>query len=67
MKEITIKISGMSCEHCVKNVKKALQNIDGVTSVDVKIGEAVLSLDSDSVTMKDIEKAIADAGYSLES
>ena len=67
MKEMTIKIGGMSCQHCVKNVKKTLENLVGVAHVDVKIGEAVISFDSSKVTLKDIEKALTDDGYSLES
>jgi copper chaperone len=38
----TIKIKGMSCQHCVKSVTKALEEIDGVSgvSVDLLKGEA---------------------------
>ncbi|MEM5786369.1 MAG: heavy metal-associated domain-containing protein, partial [Syntrophobacteraceae bacterium] len=38
----TIKVKGMSCQHCVKSVKKALQEIEGVGEVNVDLdnGEA---------------------------
>ena len=37
-----IKIRGMSCQHCVMAVKKALGGIDGIkdVSVDLEKGEA---------------------------
>jgi copper chaperone CopZ len=38
MADITIKIEGMGCGHCVKNVKKSLDSLDGVSSSDVEFG-----------------------------
>jgi len=39
---MTIKINGMSCQHCVMAVTKALNGIEGVTDVrvDLQKGEA---------------------------
>jgi copper chaperone len=38
----TIKIRGMSCNHCVMAVTKALNGIDGISNVNVSLekGEA---------------------------
>jgi copper chaperone len=38
----TIKIEGMSCNHCVMAVTKALQSIDGLENIQVNLekGEA---------------------------
>ena len=33
----TIKISGMSCQHCVMAVTKALGGIDGIKDVQVDL------------------------------
>ena len=62
----TLKIKGMSCQHCVKTVKKALEEIDGISNVDVDLakGEAIFEevrpVDGDLIREK-IEKA----GYEL--
>jgi copper chaperone len=39
----TIHVKGMSCQHCVASVTKALQAIDGITEVKVNLqtGEVV--------------------------
>ncbi|MDA8307170.1 MAG: cation transporter, partial [Deltaproteobacteria bacterium] len=29
----TVKVKGMSCQHCVKSVKKTLEEIDGIANV----------------------------------
>lgn len=67
MKEMAIKIGGMSCQHCVKNVQKTLENLVGIDKVDVKIGEVFITFDSNKLTLKDIEKALVDDGYTLGS
>ncbi len=34
---ITITVEGMSCENCVGHVKEALEGLEGVTSVAVRL------------------------------
>jgi copper chaperone len=43
--ETTLKISGMTCNHCVMAVSKALQEVAGVEKVEVSLerGEAKVS------------------------
>jgi copper chaperone len=63
MAEITLKIEGMSCQHCVMSVKKALDGIDGVKSSDVSIGTARVVYDELRSDRDKIAKATQDAGY----
>jgi len=62
----TVKIRGMSCQHCVRTVKKTLEEIDGITNVAVDIGtgqatfEEVHPVDGDLIREK-----IKKAGYEL--
>ncbi|MCQ2425131.1 MAG: heavy metal translocating P-type ATPase [Lachnospiraceae bacterium] len=60
----TMKIEGMMCPHCEARVKKTLEAIDGVESVEVSHteGTAVLTLNGkpDDAVLK---KAVEDAGY----
>lgn len=62
----TIKIKGMTCQHCVMAVKKALSALDGVRDVrvDLKTGEAVIE-EEGSVDMQAIKEAIGKAGYAI--
>ena len=64
--ELTLKIDGMMCQHCVMHVRKALEAVDGVESVDVSLqnNEAKVSL-SKEVSRDVFKKAIEDAGYEL--
>lgn len=63
----SVKIKGMSCQHCVMAVTKALETIDGIknVSVDLKTGtatyEEIKPLDA-AVIAQAIKKAGYDAG-----
>ena len=41
----TIKIKGMTCNHCVMAVTKALEKIDGVKNVKVDLAKAEATFD----------------------
>ena len=65
MSEISIKIDGMSCQHCVNNVKKAIDSLSGIVSSDVTKGLAIVVIDEDTISKVKIENAIVDAGYKI--
>ena len=62
----TIKIKGMSCQHCVKAVVKALSEIEGVTDVKVDLskGEAAFE-EVKPVDMEVLRESIKKAGYQV--
>ncbi len=64
--EKTLKIEGMSCGHCSKRVKDALEAVKGVESAEVshETGLAVVKLDKD-IADKVLEKAVVKAGYTV--
>lgn len=63
--EQIINIEGMTCEHCEKAVKGALEKLPGVKSAKVTLdpGQAVIDYDNAAVTIADMESAIAKEGY----
>ena len=66
MKEITIKIDGMSCQHCVMRVKKALEGLAGISNLSVEVGSARMSFDESKIKQADIENAIVKVGYKIK-
>jgi copper chaperone len=62
----TVKIKGMSCNHCVMAVTKALNEIDGVKDVRVDLakGEATYN-EAMPVDMDVVKAQIAKAGYEV--
>lgn len=63
MREAIIKVEGMSCQHCVMRVKKAIDSLDGIIDSDVQIGLVRVSFDDRKLDLATIEKAITDTGY----
>jgi copper ion binding protein len=64
--EQVVKVKGMSCQHCVKMVTKALQSLEGVRSVDVSLEKAEARIESDKpVDVGVIREALKKAGYEL--
>ncbi len=65
MSEIILKIDGMSCQHCVMSVKKAIDGLEGVSSSDVSVGAAKVVYDESKTNKGAIEKAVQSAGYKV--
>ena len=60
-----MKIEGMSCEHCVARVARALNAVDGVTAtVDLETNSATLTL-AGEVPDELLAEAVEDAGYEV--
>jgi len=62
----TIKIKGMSCQHCVKAVTKALSEITGIedVKVDLAAGEATFE-EAQPIDPEVLREHIKRAGYEL--
>lgn len=64
MKKV-FKIEGMSCQHCVRRVKNALEGIKGIKDTDISVGMASVEYDEVSVSESVIVDAIAKSGYKV--
>ena len=62
--KLNLKIDGMGCEHCIKSVREAIEGVNGVKVLDVKIGSAEIEAENDSV-LNEIREKLDDAGYDL--
>lgn len=62
----TVKVTGMSCQHCVASVTKALSEIEGISDVKVNLekGEADYKEDK-PVPMSTIKDAISKIGFEV--
>jgi copper chaperone len=65
MKTTSMNIGGMSCEHCVKRVKKALEGAAGVVSAEVRVGTAVVTFDEAALSEDAIKKVVEKAGFTV--
>jgi len=62
----TFTITGMTCSHCVASVTEEVQEINGVTDVEVDLASGAVTVTSeqplDDATVK---AAVEEAGYAL--
>jgi copper ion binding protein len=59
-----LEIEGMSCEHCVKAVKNALEEIGGVNSAEVNLRDKYALVDhGEEVSRAALTSAVEEAGY----
>ncbi len=67
MKKETLKIQGMTCNHCVMRVAKALKAVPGVqdAQVDLKKAEAVVTYDEAKADKTGMGAAVVEAGYKV--
>lgn len=61
----TIKIKGMSCQHCVASTTKALQELDGISNVVVDLQNGKAQYEGD-IDIKVIKAAISQIGFEVE-
>ncbi len=68
MNNTVIKIGGMSCQGCVKNITSVLNAMAGVGSAEVSLdaGEARVGFDAALVSRDALVNAIEDAGFDAE-
>lgn len=68
IKTETIPVYGMMCEHCVKAVKMALEDIDGVTGTEVLLADnsAIVTFDDALTGLESFTEAIIEEGYTPE-
>ena len=63
--ETDIKVTGMTCHHCVMNVSEALQEVAGVQTVAVSLEDerAHVAYDTQATSLDALAQAIEAAGY----
>jgi copper chaperone len=67
METLTLDIKGMTCGGCVKSITNVLQQITGVSSVDVSLEQnrATISYDPAQAKPTSFKSAIEDAGFDV--
>lgn len=67
MAQKKLKIQGMTCNHCVMRVAKALKGVPGVqdAQVDLQKAEAAVTFDESKVTVDKLSTAVVEAGYKV--
>jgi len=61
-----LKVKGMSCQHCVMSVTKALNQLEGIENLQVDLAKGEVRFDNKKeVPSGRVVKAIQDAGFEV--
>ncbi|WP_131737815.1 heavy-metal-associated domain-containing protein [Actinomadura roseirufa] len=67
MSTATYTVTGMTCGHCVNAVTEEVEQVAGVTAVDVQLDSGLVTVTSESpVDVALIKDAVEEAGYELK-
>ena len=59
-----VEIKGMSCQHCVQAVTQALQQLEGISKVDVSLEQGEARYEEENPVDRDtVRDAVRKAGY----
>jgi len=61
----TLKINGMSCDHCTSSVTKTLEEIPGLSQVSVNLDKGEATFNNNGVTIEDIRAAVSKIGFEV--
>ena len=62
MPTATLEISGMSCDHCVSQIRECMVSRSGVGTAEVVLGRASIDFDEQVCSVADLVAAIHDVG-----
>jgi len=67
MNVYTIRITGMTCDHCARTVEKALSAVPGVTAAQVSYAEGIARVEArNGIPESELVSAVAAQGYTAE-
>jgi len=65
MQTITLKVEGMSCNHCVNSIEGALKELGANGSVSLPNRSVTVSFDETKLNEAAIKEAIEEQGYDV--
>ncbi|MBV5133980.1 copper chaperone CopZ [Staphylococcus epidermidis] len=68
MEKVNLKVTGMSCGHCVNKIETALQKLEGVEKANVNLKKAMAKVkyDDSLQTIDKLTDTVRDVGYEAE-
>ncbi|TGV25932.1 copper chaperone [Mesorhizobium sp. M00.F.Ca.ET.186.01.1.1] len=65
MKNVTLNVEGMSCNHCVNTVEKTLKELGAEGKVNLAAKTVEISFNESALTLDAIKEAIEEQGYDV--
>lgn len=60
-----LQVKGMSCQHCVRSVERAIKALDDRSAVSVDLAKGTVEVESDRLDREAVAAAIREEGYEV--
>lgn len=65
MTNVTLKVEGMSCGHCVNSIEGAMKTLGASAKVNLASGSVAIDYDENKLKLEAIKEAIEEQGYDV--
>jgi len=65
MQNVTLKVEGMSCNHCVNSIEGAMKTIGATAKVDLAGKSVTVQFDESKLSLDTVKATIEDQGYDI--
>jgi uncharacterized membrane protein YraQ (UPF0718 family)/copper chaperone CopZ len=66
MSSKTVRVGGMTCNHCKANVQSNLSSIAGIENIQIDLESGVVKIAGDDVNLAEIKRVVEGIGYTYE-
>lgn len=66
METKTIKVTGMTCNHCKTNVESNLEKLSYISKAEVNLADKSVLLQGDNIEMENVKETIESLGYTCQ-
>jgi len=63
MQNTTVKVNGMTCNHCKANVEKNLAALEGIKSINVDLATSRVTISGEEIDLDKVKSTVEDIGY----
>lgn len=62
----TIKVNGMTCNHCKANVENNLGSITGIEHIDIDLDSGMVQMTGEDIDLVAVKDKVESIGYQYE-
>lgn len=66
MNEKTVKVSGMTCNHCKTNVHNNLSAIAGIENIEIDLESGKVKMTGEDINLEEVKSKVESIGYQYE-
>ena len=66
MKELLVKVGGMTCQHCKMNVERTLKSVPGIQVAEVDLTSGKVLLKGEEINLQAVRDGVESIGYTYE-